>query len=130
MKKVYTLAAMILTLSGSQAFAQTSPGYSNRAFQYLTSVLTSSSSVSGTTQAWNAVTLPRFYSLSVSGNTSGFQVYLEGSLDGNNWSVISATTTVSGMTSNINPVPAIYLRLRAQNIPANTQITATSVGVW
>lgn len=120
-----------IMLFSLQAQAQVSPGVNNHSFQYLTGVLTASSPTTvPSAPAWNAMAPPKQYSMSAATTATGWQVELEGSLDNSNWSRIAITTSATGMVSNVNPIPALYFRMRASTISANTSVTATAIGVW
>ncbi len=119
----------ILTIP-SMARAQVSPGFQSNSFQYLAGVLTpSQAATTRAVTAWNSEFPPKFYSMSVTTTASGFVVALQGSLDGSNWSQIAVTSSAAGVVSNVAPIPALYLRMIAQTIAANTAITATAIGV-
>lgn len=124
-----TLVAIILWVS--QANAQ-NPGnrYQSHDFQYLTGVLTSSQpTTSPVANAWNSVAPPQHYSMNVTTTASGFNVYLEGSLDNSNWSQISVTNSAIGVISNVNPMPMLYFRMRQSGLSSGAAVTATAVGV-
>lgn len=120
-------------ISGANA-QQLSPGMNSRSFTYLNSTLTSASPTSSIiANAVNAQGIPKFYSMSVVGTASPFQVKLEGSLDANGlsgWTQIGSTTSATGIYSTTTASPMLYLRLRANVIPANATLTATAVGTW
>lgn len=126
---ILAIIGMILFFKGANA--QMSPGFQSHNFQYLTGVLTPVQYTTAVTvNAFNAVNLPKWYSMSVTGTATPFQVRLEGSLDKCNWSTIAITSSGVGVVSNINPAPMLYFRMRASNIQAGSQITATAVGAW
>lgn len=98
-------------------------------FQYLNGVMGVNQAV--TMSAWNGFSLPKYYSMSVSGTAATFQVNLEGSLDSRAWTTIAITNSALGMISNTSPIPAIYFRMRATAIASNGgNITGTAVGVF
>lgn len=125
------VAAALLCFNKAHAQVVTNPGLNSRSFQYLTGVLSGSQlAISPTAGTWNAEAPPKYFSLGVTTQATGFQVRLEGSLDNSNWSLISVTSSAIGMVSNPNPIPTLYYRIRAATLSANTSVTATAIGVW
>lgn len=120
------LAFAFLTCFLATAHAQ----YQTHSFQYLTSTLTTASPTGSSVSAFNSVDPPKWYSLYVTTAATGYVVKLEGSLDNVTFSDIAITNTGLGMISNVDPKPALYFRVRASTIPANTTITATAIGTW
>lgn len=112
------------------AFAQVSPGVNNHSFQYLTGVLTPTSTVTNIAPAWNAEAPPKYYTMAITATTaSAFQIRLEGSVDQLSWQTLSNASAI-GTASVTTPTPSLYFRMRATLIPANTSITGTAIGVW
>ncbi len=124
---VYTLFFLFYNLP---TYAQTPGGqFQQHSFQYTTAVL-ANSNVGKTVNAFSATTLPRWYTLSITGTATPVSVFLDGSLDQSNWSPILITTSYTGNVSNSVPYPFIYFRVRAASVTANNFVTATAVGVW
>lgn len=113
------------------AHAQLSPGYNSYSFQYLNGVLTSTNTItSRSINAFNAMNIPKYYSMSVTTAATGFTVLLEGSLDNANWTQLASTTSGIGVVTTVNPAPMLYIRMRAPNLSSTQQVTATAVGSW
>lgn len=136
--KIFGLSSWVsavLLLNASLSHAQVSSGlangYNNNSFQYLTAVLTPASpTMAVPTNAWNAKGLPKFYSVAFTTTAAGATVAIEGSVNQLTWQSLASTSSIGTMGSNTNPIPALYLRLRASTIGANTAVTATAIATW
>lgn len=128
---VIIVGVFLLKFANAQ---QLSPGMNSHSFTYLNSALTSANPTSSIiANAVNAEGIPKYFSMSVVGTASPFQVKLEGSLDAaglSGWTQLGSTTSATGVFSTVAPEPMLYLRLRANVIPANATLTATAVGTW
>lgn len=130
-----TLSVLILTTATLFLIANVSaqtPGakYQSSNFQYMTGVLTSSSTTSNVINAWNSENLPKYFSLAITATAAPAIVALECSLDNSSWTQIGVTNTPIGMVSVSTPTPCIYARMRAKAIGATVSVTSTAVGVW
>lgn len=136
-RKLKSLSVGILSVMSvlggleKDVFAQQTPGaqWQSNSFSYLTDTLTPSDLTSSTVSTWNSAWPPKHFVLSVTTQATGFLVALEGSLDNSNWYQIAQTDTARGVALNGTPMSAIYLRLKARVIGADSAITATAIGV-
>lgn len=125
---------LLLSLIALPVLAQTPnvPGQQSSNFQYLSYPLVGGSVTSSPTMgAFNALSPPKYFSLSVTNTSaSAFQVVLEGSVNNVSWRQIAVTNSALGAVSNTVPMPSLYLRLRATTLSNNVTITPTALGVW
>lgn len=135
-KKLKSLSVGILSVVGvlgvaeRDLYAQNAGAqWQSNSFSYLTDVLTTSEPTSSVSSTWNSAWPPKHFVLSVTTQATGFLVALEGSLDNSNWYQIAQTDTARGVALNGTPMSAIYLRLKARVIGANSAVTATAIGV-
>lgn len=113
------------------ADAQQNPGtqFQSRSFQYLAAEMTAVSPSPVTVSCWNAAVPPKYFTLSVTTQATGWVALLEGSLDNAKWTTLAVTNSAVGSVSNSVPFPALYLRTRANVIGSTSTITGTAIGV-